>query len=571
MRTNLTAGRLVRLAIAFSEAEDPGTSTEFEIPADVTTLSDEDLTAALAGAREAFDALYGDGADLAPDAVETLSKLTDAYEALRTERDARAERTEQAKAKAAELAERVRGADAESTEEAPVEEASAAEEVKETREPVAASALKVRIPSRNAAPVAPARSPIRASVAVPGFQPGDDMDLGSVARAMLGLGGPSQGAMRKRGAVFSQRQAVATIHRDYAPEAIVGDPATAESAIKWARNQHRLPGGSLVAAGGWCAPSETVYDICDVSSRDGLLSLPEINATRGGIRNTLGPDFADVFAATGFCFTESQDEAGDYDPDSPGTQGKPCQTVPCPPFVDTRLQVCGVCITAGNLMNRAYPELVEDYVRKSVTGHFHRVSSNMIATIVAGSTAVTVTDGDTDPGTLAPLLAAVELQVEDLRYRRRMGRNELLEAIFPYWARGAIRADLSRRLGVELFSVTDAMIDGWFALRGVNVQWVYNFSNGGLGDDATPPTAWPVSVDFLLYPAGAWVSARTEVINLELLYDSTLNATNDFTAIFTEEGWAVIEVCPGSRVVTVPLCVSGATQGGVDLVCSDSP
>lgn len=583
MRNPLRAGQVVRIATAFDKVEPDPPNVEFEMPSDISALTDEELSTAIGQAREAFEAIYGDdGSSVDSETLPTLNELTQAYESLRGERDKRAQRADEARGKAAELAERMRQdadpapeAEAETEVEAEAEaEADSTEEeapAEEVKEPVAASAevkpVRVSVPRRAA--VEPARqSPIRASIAVPGHQAGDEMNFDDVARAMLSLGGP-RAVGRGRGKSFSQRQSVASIHRDYAPEAVVGDPASADAALRWARNQSRLPGGSLIAAGGWCAPSETIYDLCQLESRDGLLSLPEINATRGGVRNTLGPDFADIFDATGFCFTESQDEAGDYDPESPGDQGKPCQTIDCPEFTDTRLQVCGVCITGGNLMNRAYPELVRRYVEGAVTGHFHRVSGRMLSAIVDAATDVTVTDGDSDPGTAAPLLAAIELQVEDLRYRRRMSRSETLEAIFPYWAKGAIRADLSRRLGVDMLAVTDGAIINWFALRGVSVQWVYNFSDGGLGGD-TAPTEWPSSVDFLLYPAGAWVSARTEVISLEMLYDSTLNATNDFTAIFTEEGWAVIETCPGTRHVTVPICVSGATQGGVDLVCSDS-
>ena len=34
--------------------------------------------------------------------------------------------------------------------------------------------------------------------------------------------------------------------------------------------------GSLTAAGGWCAPSETLYDFCGVPSATDLVSLPDL-------------------------------------------------------------------------------------------------------------------------------------------------------------------------------------------------------------------------------------------------------------------------------------------------------
>lgn len=41
--------------------------------------------------------------------------------------------------------------------------------------------------------------------------------------------------------------------------------------------------GYLVAAGGWCAPSETVYSAVNAFGEE-LLSLPQIQTTRGGIK-----------------------------------------------------------------------------------------------------------------------------------------------------------------------------------------------------------------------------------------------------------------------------------------------
>jgi hypothetical protein len=136
--------------------------------------------------------------------------------------------------------------------------------------------------------------------------------------------------------------------------------------------------------------------------------------------------------------------------------------------------------------------------------------------------------------------------------------------VFPVWVRGLLRADMSRRLGTDTaaISVTDAMIDGWFAARGINAQFVYNFN--GL---AASPLVWPSTVSFLLYPAGTWVKLAGDVITLENLHDSTLNSANNYQAIFSEEAYAVMRTCHVSEYVTVPVCPSGVTQGGVDFTC----
>jgi hypothetical protein len=42
--------------------------------------------------------------------------------------------------------------------------------------------------------------------------------------------------------------------------------------------------GALVAAGGWCAPSETLYSLADMGTLDGVLTLPNVTVKRGGIK-----------------------------------------------------------------------------------------------------------------------------------------------------------------------------------------------------------------------------------------------------------------------------------------------
>jgi hypothetical protein len=47
------------------------------------------------------------------------------------------------------------------------------------------------------------------------------------------------------------------------------------------------------------------------------------------------------------------------------------------------------------------------------------------------------------------------------------------------------------------------------------------------------------------------------VVNLDTIYDSTLLATNEYTALFAEDGWAVLQTCPDARQYTVEVDVSG--------------
>jgi hypothetical protein len=165
-------------------------------------------------------------------------------------------------------------------------------------------------------------------------------------------------------------------------------------------------------------------------------------------------------------------------------------------------------------------------------------------------------------GTTAPLLAAIELESEHIRYSSRASRGLVLEAVFPFWIHGAIRQDLSVRLGLALFDVTDAQIDAWFRLRGIAPQYVYDWQALDVTAESAFKT-WPTTVEFLLYPAGTWVRGVDDIITMDNVYDSTQLGMNKYTALFTEEASLIAKRCNDSRVVTVPVWSDGSTHAGV--------
>ena len=70
---------------------------------------------------------------------------------------------------------------------------------------------------------------------------------------------------------------------------------------------------------------------------------------------------------------------------------------------------------------------------------------------------------------------------------------------------------------------------------------------------------------FLLYVAGTWVRGASDIITLDTLYDSVLLGTNDFTALWTEEGWLLAKMGHDSRCVSVPISSTGLTGQGVHI------
>jgi hypothetical protein len=308
-----------------------------------------------------------------------------------------------------------------------------------------------------------------------------------------------------------------------------------------AAKESRLSGGSLLASGGWCSPSETIYSLCDGETTDGILDLPAINVTRGGIRTTTGPQFSDFYNA-GFRQTEAQAIAATV---------KTCFTISCPPFVETRLDAIGLCIKVGLLQNAAWPELTKRVVSGTLIAQQHKVAADLITGIIAGSGAVTVADVGSVTGNA---LNAVGLIATTIREEYRLGMNETLEVVAPEWLREAIRADLAMRTGVDLLAVSDAQIDGYFAARKVRVQWVYNWQQLVDGEEG-----YPATVKMLVYPAGTWVKGTTDVISLDAVYDAASLSTNDYTGLFVEEGILLTKTCFKSKVVTLNLSAAGIT------------
>ena len=394
-------------------------------------------------------------------------------------------------------------------------------------------------------------------------------------------------------------QPVAQLVRDYPAEfSMNGDESDYDKLLK-VIDEKRLPGGSLlasvdlrrkelaaeqpyrdslVAAQGWCAPSETDYDICLQITTDGLADFPEVQARRGGIRHNTGIEFDSIFGGgscsspTGFFdLTEAQVAAGTV---------KTCLEIPCPDFVDTRLGVTGLCLTGNLLAIRGYPEFTATFTRGALAASAHQINREQIADVVAGSTAVTLSGAPwaTDGSTVSQVLSAVEMAIVDIKYRLRLQRSATLEVMMPYWIGAQMRADWVRRnatgSGPEAITLADSAINAAFSARGARVQYVYDWqdafatcaASGAPGAD-TPIQNLPTSLTFTVYPAGTWVRAVNDVITLNSVYDSTKLATNQVTHLFTETGWAMVRMCPVSRVYTVNICPSGKTTNQGTLTC----
>lgn len=562
----------------------------FDMPETLEGLSVADLDALKDKATEAFKTRYSevtaDGrtptdAELAE--LEGLDQAVDTIEAaaaeVRAEEESRTEKAEALRAKL--MGDSTADADAEDdTEdegdadnadadaEAEVVDADAETEVEEPVAVAASAASKFSgIAKRrgNSGKVPAARAKIDGflmSQSVPKPKPGfvDSGDL-AVAFDAMQSGSLVRSLRQEKHGEARVASSLGTMPR-HIPDHLMGrDEDSLTAAIERATDETLLKSdqgeGSLLAAAGWCAPSETTYEFLGIPDAGDLLDLPEVGIARGGLRFPVQPDFGIAFGDKGFLYTEAEAIAQ--------TDDKPCFEVPCVGFDEVRLDAIGLCITAGILQQKGYPEVVKLYIDGILKAHQHRISSYSIQKIAAGSISVTIPAAQT-MGAASALLNSVELAIEDVRTRHRIPRTQTLEVVLPTWANPAMRADLAYRRGVKVQEVSDADLAAAFALRSAKVQYVSDWQTGATGQPGAAPgetgataiTKFPDTIDFLVYPAGTWFRSLTDVIEVGNLYDQAQLKRNKFTALFTEDGIAVGKRGFESRKYTVSLDYNGA-------------
>lgn len=319
--------------------------------------------------------------------------------------------------------------------------------------------------------------------------------------------------------------------------------------LKAAGDETRLPGGSLVAAGGWGAPSERSLDFCKLESIEGLLKLPEISITRGGIQYTKGPVFADVLAESeGFWdMTEAVAEAG--------VVQKTFLRPSIPTFTEQRLDAVGVGMEAGLLLRQGWPEVIARYSELLLTAHQYKMAQKTLNQMLAFTGAPKAAGPGF--GNAMDILHILELIATGERQRTFMSPNQTLEAVIPHWVKNVIRVDLANRNGIADFkAVTDAQIDAYFSALKIKVQWITAWQNITI-DGAGIAKQYPQSVEILLYPAGTYVRGVAPVISLDTIYDSTNLKKNDYVELFVEQGTLVTNPCGDGLRVSMPLVANG--------------
>ncbi len=559
---------------------------EFEIPASLDGLDLDALGQLETQAVAAFDTLRDDP-DLDAASLARLREIAALVTTVRTEQASIQQAAEQVASELDDLTATVHGGgeggdgdgepgDGGQPGEEPAEETPAeGEQAQQQPAPVVAS-LARRAARRQPKPkvTSAGRSAvIKAAADVPNVPHGHVFS--SVAEVASAFDDKFAGFPRGVGVATRIKQNVARVELPVDQALVAGGTGLTDmELVEVAASESRLSGGNLVAAGGWGAPSETLWELCEgLETTEGLLDLPGITIPRGGgIKVPANLDFRDMYSGIGFVQTEADSTAG---------VEKSSYRVPTVNWAETRLEVDGVQIEQDIVQNALWPELTRDVVRRALTAHEHKINARLVqrmATAPSQSTQFALTlGGDVDGDeTTTALLGALSIAATDYRYRYRMSRRALLECVVPMWLLEWIRADMARRAGVDYLDVSDEQIVAWFTRRRLRPQFIYDWQDGyvnaggaGFGG-TTAPGQWPATVDVLIYAPGTWVKGTKPIIDLSAVYDSTKLKDNEYIALFTEQATLLVKRCYVSYKVSVPLCPTGVTGSTVAFSCAAS-
>ena len=452
----------------------------------------------------------------------------------------------------------------------PVVEVEEIVEEEKVLEPVTAAAkpsignLAKRTPKAHQ----PAERPtvLTASAAVGGGTLATPMDVAKIMGRMAKNGDrPARGRSLVAAAQFdTHRDDRYTVNSDV--EHNTGVFAEVAKAAQAEARRVAQGGNSLVAAGGFCAPAQPVYELFAVGGNGGGLTLPVVNAPRGRITYVQSPTYSDFrtnpawYNAIGESYT-AEDDAADEE--------KNVFVIECPDTTTCEVVAHPAITQASNFQGRFYPEFISRVMDVTMLGHFHRVNTFIINAMVNNSVDHNV--ANVQGGAYVQFFQALRFHTALMRETYRMDIGSVLELAMPHWVVDALAADRVARDATLDFSIARAAVMADINSMGVRVQEVYDWQGQNLSGDQPGTTAlgnFPASVDVLLWIPGSAVRLDGGTLNLGEVRDSTLNNTNNYQTFV--ETWE--QVCfPGPLpwlLDGIQICPTGGTGNRVTITCA---
>ena len=332
-----------------------------------------------------------------------------------------------------------------------------------------------------------------------------------------------------------EQHIVASFSTQYPEARFLGTDAEANSA----KIESVVGQQALVASGGHAAPVEVKYDIFGIGSttvRPVRDSLPRFQADRGGIRFVTPPSFAaGSYADAVGVWTAANDSA-----ETPSPAAKTSLTVSAAAEQTAVTDAVTLQLQFGNLMTRAYPELIARHNELALVQHAREAEQYLIGKIDAASTNVT---SGTLIGFGRDFLVTVRKAAVAYRSRHRIAQSTQLKAIIPDWVYDAMAADLAIAMpGDKTLAVSRSEIEGY--LGQLNVTLVASPDMTVYGSQgAAALLEFPDTFDWYLFAEGTFLFLDGGTLDLGIIRDSSLVGTNDYKMfIETFEGIANVGI-----------------------------
>ena len=400
---------------------------------------------------------------------------------------------------------------------------------------------------------------ITAGADIPGYTAGTNLtDMTEVASAME----KRLHTLRRVNGGDGEQHIVASLTVQY-PESRTLTTDAESNALKIAAVAEESQ--ALVASGGHGAPFEVKYDIFGLGSttdRPVRDALPRFQADRGGIRFVTPPSLVSFSSGTVYNYDNAVGVWTAAVDAAPEGATKASLTVTAAAENTVSTDAVTLQLQFGNLMTRAYPELIARHNELALVQHAREAELNLLSKISAGSTAVNAHVATTEAPSLIGFARDFLVQVRKAavayRSRHRIDAGTRLKAIVPAWIFDAMAADLALNMpGDGTLGAGEAEIKGY--LSGSNVDMVGSIdlnSFGAQGGSAAKLLEFPDSITWYLFAEGTFLFLDGGTLDLGIIRDSTLVGTNDYK-MFVETFENVAKVGIESLAVTTALSING--------------
>jgi len=444
------------------------------------------------------------------------------------------------------------------------EDGAVVEEPKEL-ELVTAAAEEPKNPAPAAARIVVQESkvtPLRAAGGLDKVQYGTELDRMGLADAIVAnarrLGKPAPGG--------EVRQLIATLEFDF-PEDRVLDGKNGQGNEEKIRKviprqtgwgEAEVDSKSLTAAASanfLCAPPTPFYSMPNfaTTARPVRDSLPSFRADRGGVNVPEATTIGDITSAISLIDQDDESAGGTF-------ATKSCQDLDCVEYTDTFITTIAHCRQYGNLQARTWPEKIAHENALTMAAHARTAEEYLLDRIK--SLSVNVTNGAETLGALIYMVDGIVKAKYGITSRLRMDPETPFRVLLP-----AVLPDLLGLDNVQTqfdrFQSEEQLVS---YLRSYDIMPSFYIDTPTTGDSQIADAAQaagaleglPDTIQYAIFPEGAFLHLDGGSLELGIVRDSTLNETNEFQ-VFGESFENVARIAPAQAAywVTSDLCATG--------------